>query len=562
MRRAGPKVKASPVSSGNASPSRPTAAVVAAVALLTVGVLAIAGRALDTPGLYYDEVIQALPAAEFLRDDGRPHEIPGARSRRLFGGWFPLMTQPYMGALKSQLLIPVFALAGASAESLRLTTLLWSCLGLLLTALWVQRVYGVAAALLCAVLLAADPSFLFVGRHDWGSVALALVLRGGGLYLLTLGWQARSITGLAAGGLLLGLGLFNKIDHAGFLVGVSLAFAATAPRSVWRELRDQPRRLLAAAGGFALGSAPIWISLPGVLGASQAMLASQSARPDDFGEKLVAWAALLDGSYFQRLMLAGGSFERLGEMQAAAGLFGWVFGAAAIFLAVVLARGAARGELDRASAFAWLACACVGLALLAIPRAARIHHVMNVQPLPQLVVALAALRLWRSGRAGARGLAAACVAAALVGCLLVDAATLRTLRESGGRGRWTGALEELAQELPPGTPVVSLDWGFHGPLRFLHPELSLEEPVWEIAAAARGALRLAGTPAHVYLVWEPDYEVFEWGGALLEAVAALPPDSASVRTHSDASGEAAFRSIRFARPHELVYRGSFEVRLR
>jgi hypothetical protein len=450
-----------------------------------------------------------------------------------------------------------------SAEALRLTTLVWSCVGLLLCALWVQRSYGPKAALLTAALLAADPSFVFVGRHDWGSVALALVCRGGGLWLLVWGWQEKSLVKLAAGGLLLGLGLFNKIDFAGFLAGVTLAFVATAPRSFWQELRVQPTRGLAAAAGLVLGSAPVWITLPSVLAATDAILGSQSLRPDDLGEKLGAWSALLDGSYFHRLLLAGGSFERLGQMDAAASPFGWIFAAAALFLAGCLVRDMRAGEAKPSEAFALLASLLVGLALLTIPRAARIHHVMNVQPLPQLVVALAALRLWRARALPWRVAAGAGVVIALVGSLVVDAAILRELRETGGRGRWSGALEELARELPPATPLVSLDWGFHLPLRFLHPELALQEPVWRMQAAPqRGAFTLAGSAEHVYLVWEPDYEVFSTGSALLEAVAALPPGNASVLSHAGGDGEPAFRSIRFARPHELTYRGNFEVKLK
>ena len=155
--------------------------------LLCVAVLAFAGRDLSTPGLYYDEAIQAAPAAEFLREGGRPLAIPGATSTRWLGGWLPLMTQPYMSALKSQLLIPVFAVCGAGPATLRLATLVAGCAGLLLCMFWVRRVWGTPAALLTGVLLASDPSFLFVTRHDWGSVSLALVCRGGGLWLLDRG---------------------------------------------------------------------------------------------------------------------------------------------------------------------------------------------------------------------------------------------------------------------------------------------------------------------------------------------------------------------------------------
>ena len=54
--------------------------------------------------------------------------------------------------------------------------------------LWVRAVWGTPAALLTGLLLASDPSFIFVTRHDWGSVALALMCRGAGLWLLSAGW--------------------------------------------------------------------------------------------------------------------------------------------------------------------------------------------------------------------------------------------------------------------------------------------------------------------------------------------------------------------------------------
>ena len=112
--------------------SRESLILLAASTVLCAAVLGFAARHLDTPGLYYDEVIQATPASEFLRERGRPLEIPGARNTRLFGGWFPLMTQPYMSGLKSQLLIPVFAVFGSDGPPLRRPPRVWGCLGLVL----------------------------------------------------------------------------------------------------------------------------------------------------------------------------------------------------------------------------------------------------------------------------------------------------------------------------------------------------------------------------------------------------------------------------------------------
>jgi hypothetical protein len=539
------------------------------LAFAALGALSLslmAGR-LDAPGLYYDEVIQAVPAAEFLREGGRPQQIPGARDLRLAGGWFPWMTQPYMGALKSALLIPVFAVFGPSGETLRLTTLAWGLAALLPLLLWARELYSTPAAVTAAALLALDPSFLFVCRHDWGSVALALALRTTGLWLVTGGWLRGSRLALGVGGLCFGLGLFNKVDSATFLAAASLALLATAPPSWWRQLRAEPARAGALAAGLLLGAAPLLADLPRLWRAALAMASRPPVSSGDLAEKIGAWSATLDGSYFERLMLAGGSFERLQAVQgAASGPFPWLLAAAAIGLALRALVELRRGELQRPPAFALLATAICALLLLATPRAVRVHHVMNVYPLPQLLVAVALTDLWRRRARWvrpARALATVALAAALAGSLAVVLHTRATLRDGGGTGRWSDAVQRLAGELQPRETVVSLDWGFQAPLVFLRPELRLEEPVWSLLQArgrGRGAT-LHGGPGHLYLVQEPAYAVFDVGAALLAAARALPPQQVEVRLHRDSRGRPVFRSVRFASPHRLVYRGSFEVKL-
>jgi hypothetical protein len=541
--------------------SRDSLALLLGFALLASAVLGMGARRLSEPGLYYDEVIQATPASEFLRAGGEPLRIPGAENRWLFGGWFPLMTQPYMGALKSQLLIPVFAVFGASAASLRLTTLVWGCAGLGLAMLWARALFGLGVALLTGALLASDPAFLFATRHDWGSASLALVCRAGGLWLLTTGLRRDSRVLLAGGGLALGLGLYNKIDAAAFLAGGGVALLAAAPRL----LAQHPRRCLAALLGLAVGAAPMALAAPSAWRAAGALARGAQRSGSDLAEKLHAWWHLLDGSYFDRLMLSGGSFEAMNQIGgAAASPFVWVFALAAVGLAAFLLRDAQRGRASRAEVFALLATVLTALTLLAMPRAARIHHVMNVLPLPQLVVALAAQRLWRARRPAARAFAAAGVAAALLGGLRVDAHTFATIHASGGRGRWSGALEAFAAGLPSGARVVSLDWGFHAPLRFVRPQLALDEPAWTLYAAdLQGQpVVIEGDARTIYLVHDPDLAVFPMGAALLAALQPLPVGAVSIREHRDGAGAVAFRSIRFARPHRLVYRGTFEVTIR
>jgi hypothetical protein len=540
----------------------------AAVAALSAW---LALRDLDVPGLYYDEVIQAVPAAEFLREGGRPLQIPGAKNVWLGGGWFPVLTQPYMGALKSQLLIPVFAVFGPSAAALRATTFAWGLLGCLLATLFAARLLGPAVAVATGALLALDPAFLFVSRHDWGSFALGLGLRCAGFWLAAIGLERQRASWLAAAGVALGLGVYNKVDQLPMIAAAAAALALCHPRAALGAVRRRPGAIAAFAAGLAAGAAPL--AAAGLRGAAAVGgVAGDLRLGPDLAEKLSTWRALLDGSYFHRLMLAGGSFEALPAVTgAASGLFAPALAASVVLLAGRLILRRPWQARERALAFALAALALGFVALLLLPRAVRIHHVLNITPFPQLVVAAAAVELWRAGarpaagrlaRAAPRALAAAGLAAVLAGHLLVDLRTLAEIR-SGGRGRWSDALAGYARELAaePGTPVVSLDWGFHAPLRFLAPQLDLREPVWTLLGAAGTGARLEGAPGTVYLVQDPRYRVFDLGQELVAAVARLPAGSASVRAHPDRRGETAFLSVRIARPHRLVYRERLEVEL-
>jgi len=523
----------------------------------------LALRDLGGPGLNYDEVIQALPAAEFLREGGRPLQIPGAKSAWLAGGWFPLMTQPYMGALKSQLLIPVFALFGPSTAVLRTTTFAWGLLGCLFATLFAGRLLGARVAVATGALLALDPAFLFVSRHDWGSFALGLVLRCGGFWLATVGFARRSPAWLAGAGLALGLGVYNKVDLLPVIAAAAAALLLCQPRAA---LRGRAREIAAFAAGLAVGAAPL--ATVGLRGAALVGgIAGELRLATDLPEKLATWRALLDGSYFHRLMLAGGSFESLSDVEgAASGLFAPALAGSVLLLAWRLATRRPWQRAERTVAFALATLALSFAALLLVPRAVRIHHVLNAAPFPQIVVAAAFADLWRMGaasRPALRALAVAGLGLVLAGHVLVDLRTLAEIRASGGRGRWSDALAGFARELAaePGATVVSLDWGFHAPLQFLAPQLDLREPVWRLRGAAAMGTRLEGTPQTVYLVQDPRYRVFDLGQDLLAAAARLPEGVTRVRAHADRSGDTAFLSVRIARPHRLVYRGRLEVEL-
>ncbi len=233
--------------------------------------------------------------------------------------------------------------------------------------------------------------------------------------------------------------------------------------------------------------------------------------------------------------------------------------------------GRLRGAGDPKRSFVLLTTLLTLIGILLTPAAERIHHVMNVYPFTHLVVAIALVDLWRMRsrdgapriptRVGAAVLAGAVLAASLV----VTLRTLETIQETGGKGRWSDALARFAAELEahPHPVIVSLDWGFDGPLRFTAPQLDLLEPIWKLRRPRRGvgSWTFDGTPQHVYVLYPEEYAVFDYGASLLDAIYRLPPASAAIRWHRDRSGDPAFISVRFGEAHRLVYRGGFEIRL-
>ncbi len=532
-----------------------------AAALVLGCALALAAGApqLDQPGLYYDEVIQAEPALAFLRGEPPP-EVPGLRVLPGTDG-FPWMTQPYMGALKSQLLVAVFSGAEPTPVSLRATTLGLGIAGLALWTLVAARVFGKTVALATALLLGSDPSFLFIARHDWGSFSLGLLLRGGAVLGLLGAFRSGSPWAAALGGLCLGLGLYNKIDFAVFIVAAAVALGLGARAELRELLARRPRWGLAAGLGLALGFAPLAFALPDVLRSTLAFGGASASQAGEWAVKLGVTQQVLDGSYFHRLMLSGGDFLTLAEVAGAARSPA-VLAFAVAWLGLVAASRRPGGlERPRATALLLVATAAIFAALLLLPRAVRIHHTLNAWPLPQLVIALALGELARRG--GARTLAAGVLALVLVGAnLRVDRAIHTTLAETQGLGRWSQSLTALA-DAPEAGPMVALDWGFAGPLHFLNPALEIDEPVWVLRRPRppQQGVALVGTPAHRYLLFEPPYAVFPFGQELLRSIATLPENRVTRTAHRDASGAIVFHEVRFHSAHRLVHRaGGFEVR--
>ena len=172
----------------------------------------------------------------------------------LFGLQVPIMIMTYVGALKAWLYTPIFAIWAPSPYSLRLPVLLLGVLVIWLFARYLDLIAGRRAALIGAVLLATDVTFLLTITFDWGPVALQQTLLLGGLILVLRFHRQESTRALGTGFFLFGLALWDKALFLWMFSGIAVA-AALLYR---REIRGlwSARRCRIAALGFVLGALP------------------------------------------------------------------------------------------------------------------------------------------------------------------------------------------------------------------------------------------------------------------------------------------------------------------
>ena len=145
--------------------------VLAAYALVTLALAyfgVMASRNIALPGLNVDEVLGVRPA------------VGGPVARRIFG--IPVLTISYIGALKSYIYFPIFALFGGSPETIRLPTIFISLLTLALTFKLSRLHFRPSYSALLVLLMAADPIFIFMSKVDYGPIVLMMFFKMLALY--------------------------------------------------------------------------------------------------------------------------------------------------------------------------------------------------------------------------------------------------------------------------------------------------------------------------------------------------------------------------------------------
>src|SRR5437764_7050818 len=206
----------------NARTRRELTLLVTLWAILATMMALLAKQNLSVPGLYYDEAVFAGMAKDFVTGHLHGQHMPDHQVITLAGRPFPLFVQTYLGALKSWMLIPAFSSFGPSVATLRATNLFWQLIALLFLMLGAWRWLGLATALITGVLLAFDPTFLFLSVLDWGVAGPSFLCRCVCFYFAISWSQQHKLRDAFFVGLFAGLGFFNKADFAVFLIAVSI----------------------------------------------------------------------------------------------------------------------------------------------------------------------------------------------------------------------------------------------------------------------------------------------------------------------------------------------------
>jgi hypothetical protein len=451
-----------------------------------------------------------LPYAGIQMDEALftgPYYQPVAREFRLrvFHHDIPLMVMTYIGTLKTLLFWPLFAIFRSGFEAhplraawvMRLPTVLAGALTVFILFYLADRSAGRTTAVIGALLLGSDPTFLLTNTFDWGPVALEHLLLVTGCFFLVRYAQNRAPRDLSWGFFFLGLALWNKAIFVWALAGLMVAAATIFGRELSKMITR--RHLGLAAAGFAIGSLPFLIYNGHRRG--ETFRTSGHLEPRSAPAKFIHFRSALGGNGLLGYLV---SEEFTDNPKAAISLRG----RAAVFLRDHLGEHR-RGGMEyavflallavplwwrsRAARFALVFCAVAWFFMASTRDAgASLHHTVLLWPFPQLFVAvtISAIR-WK-------WVAASICAVLVVMNLLVVNQYIAQFERNGADGPFTDAIYPLSAALSdsPGQTIYVLDWGIEFPLEVLHngrlhmrsghdPFMAEIPSDWDKGAAAR-----------------------------------------------------------------------------
>lgn len=478
----------------------------------------------------------------------------------ILGNEIPVMLLTYLGALKTWLYNPIFALASPSAISLRLPMMLVAAAAPALVFFLVDRTADRPAAWLAAAMLATDPSFVLCSSIDLGFITFQNTFKLAALLLLISFHRTGRPLQLAAACFLLGLAMWDKAVFSWVLAAFVIAGLAIFHREI--RARTTPRNLIVAALGFISGALPLIvynIARPLETFRSTAKFSLEGAVV-----KLYLLKRTLDGSALFGFLTAADIGPDPGAPRSLLQHFAfWISSilssptttltAAAFAIAVCAIPFLWRTPARRPVLFFLTVMFITWLQMfLTTGAGGAAHHVILLWPFHLIVIAIAASELIQRR--------AILVAAAVILCgsnLLVMNQYLVALIRNGGSVRWTDAFTPLARDLAQTKAgrIVTGDWGILETLNLMSEgALPVEDasvllrPGNPFPNAAAMLRERFAAPRTVWVLHSDTRE--EWTGvnaALAQAAATAGYSKEVLQTVHDRNGRAIFDIVRFRR---------------
>lgn len=217
----------------------------------------LASHNLLLPGVYYDELLQVLPAMSAAGYDvgDEFYQVPGSILQ--FGNTrVPLMIMPYTGPFEALIFIPLFAVFPPTVITVRLTFIVLGMATIALTFLATRKAFGARVAIIAGLLLATDAGYIFYSRADIGPINTMMIIKMFMLLALTLWWHSGKQRWFYIGAFLAGLGVYDKANFAWLLIAGGLVILVFGYRELMERLRHRWRMLVVGALCFTLGAAP------------------------------------------------------------------------------------------------------------------------------------------------------------------------------------------------------------------------------------------------------------------------------------------------------------------